>query len=343
MAESDDKLPPGVDSTIPDIAPAEPAPEPELRFVPRGKPTGSDRVFLTAARVAGIWVVVLLALVGIFLFYRAWPAIQARGLGFFATDQWRVDLQPPVFGVLGLLWGTVVVAVIAMIFAVPVSITTALFISEWAPTRLRGTLVSLVDLLAAIPSLLYGLWGYLYLEPRILPLSEWLSQHVGWLPIFKADTDNFLGSYFTAGIVVSLMVLPITTSVAREAFSQTPQSEKEAAFALGSSRWGMVRAVVLPFGKGGVIGGCMLGFGRALGETVAVTLILGQTIKTSWHILENGGATISGFIVHQFGGGSFELSALLYAGLVLFAFTLAANSVAAVIVSRSRSGAGVET
>ncbi|GAA1697856.1 phosphate ABC transporter permease subunit PstC [Fodinicola feengrottensis] len=323
-------------STIPDKAP-------ELRFVPRDRPTGADRVFLTAARVAGVWVMVLLALVGIFLCYRAWPAIQQRGIGFFLTDQWRVDLQPPVFGVLGLLWGTITVALIAMVFAIPVSITTALFISEWAPARLRGTLVSLVDLLAAIPSLLYGLWGYLFLEPKILPLSQWLSENVSWLPIFKVTNDNFLGSYFTAGVVVSLMVLPITTSVAREAFSQAPQSEKEAAFALGSTQWGMVRSVVLPFGKGGVIGGCMLGFGRALGETVAVTLILGQTIKTSWHILENGGATISGFIVHQFGGGGLELSALLYAGLVLFAFTLAANSVAAVIVSRSRSGAGVET
>lgn len=322
----------------------------ERRFVPQPRPSGVDRAFDRVTLLAGGFVLLLLVLVGFFLVLRAWPAIEVRWLGFFTTYQWRVDLSPPVFGVLGFLWGTIAVAVVALVIAVPVSVLTALFIAEWAPPRIRSTLISLVDLLAAIPSLLYGLWGFIYLQPRILPLMQWLDAHLGFIPIFQVRTEEeptplsaFSQSLLLAGIVVSLMVLPIVTSVAREAFSQAPPGEKEAALALGGSRWGMVRTVVLPFGNGGVIGGSMLGLGRALGETIAVTLLLTQTVKVpSLNISETGGATISSWIVANFGGSEFTTSALLAAGLVLFLFTLGTNFLASLVISRSRSGAGVE-
>lgn len=321
-------------------APSEPPPE--VRFVPRPTPAGGDRVFSAVALGAGLTVLVLLALVGLFLAYRAYPAFADRGWAFFTTTTWRLDVTPRVFGVLGLLWGTIVVALIAMAVAVPVSLLAALFISVWVPAGPRRVLIGLVDLLAALPSLIYGLWGFIYLQPRIIPLSEWLHVHLGWVPIFDTTRLDYGSSYFIAGIVVSLMVLPITTSVSREAFSQAPPGECEAALALGGSRWGMVRAVVLPFGRGGVIGGVMLGLGRALGETIAVTLLLPQVPKLSGHVLEGGGGTISGFIVAQFGGDDFSTSALLAAGLVLFVLTLVTNFAASIVIGRSRSGAGVE-
>jgi phosphate transport system permease protein len=314
----------------------------EVPFVPNPPPTGKDRWFARLTAGAGVTTLVLLILVGVFLLNRAWPALHTAGWSFLSTVDWQMQLHPPRFGVAGLLYGTVVVAVIALVLAVPVSILSALFISEWTPPRWRGTVVSLVDLLAAVPSLLYGMWGFLYLEPRLTPLSAWLAHHLSWIPLFTVHNGQYARSYFTAGVVVSLMVLPIATSVSREAFSQTPPAEKEAALALGGSRWGMVRTVVLPYGRGGVVGGCMLGFGRALGETIAVTLMLAQIPKVSGHVLESGGATISGYIVHNFGGTDIKISALLGCGLVLFAFTLLTNSLAAVIVSRSRSGQGVD-
>lgn len=314
----------------------------ERRFVPRPRPTGSDRTFSAVTLGAGIGVLVLLGLIGLFLAYRAAPAFADRGWAFFTTTEWRLDLTPRVFGVAGLVAGTVVVAVIAMSFAIPISILAALFIAVWVPAGPRRLLISVVDLLAALPSLIYGLWGFVYLQPRVIPLSRWLHEHLGWIPVFDVDQLDFGSSYFIAGIVVSLMVLPITTSVAREAFSQAPPGECEAAIALGGSRWGMVRAVVLPFGKGGVVGGCMLGLGRALGETIAVTLLLPQVPRLSEQVLQNGGGTISGFIVVQFGGDDFSISALLAAGLVLFVLTLITNFFASFIISRSRSGVGVE-
>lgn len=314
----------------------------EVRFVPRPRSGGSDRAFSAVTLGAGLTVLALLALIGIFLAYRAYPAIADRGWSFLTTTTWRLDVRPRVFGVLGLLWGTVVVALVAMVVAVPVSLLAALFIAVWVPAGPRRLMVGLVDLLAALPSLIYGLWGFIYLQPRVIPLSQWLSVHVRWLPIFRTDRLDVGSSFFIAGLVVSLMVVPITTSVAREAFSQAPPGECEAALALGGSRWGMVRTVVLPFGRGGLIGGIMLGLGRALGETIAVTLLLPQVPKLSTHVLESGGGTISGFIVTQFGGDDFTTSALLAAGLVLFLLTLLTNFVASFIIGRSRSGAGLE-
>jgi len=306
-------------------------------------PSRVDRWFDRLTLTSGVIVLLLLLLVGVFLLQRSRTAIDESGLAFLTREQWRTDIQPPRIGVLGLLTGTVIVASIAVMIAIPLGVLSALFITEYASPRWRAYLTSLVDLLAAIPSLIFGLWGFLYLAPKMVPLSDWISAHFGWIPIFKTDPEaRFTGSMFVAGVVVSLMVVPIIASVVREVFAQTPPGEKEAALALGSTRWGMIKTVVLPYGKGGIIGGSMLGLGRALGETIAVSLLLPQVPEITAKILQTGGATVSGFIVLRAGADAFTTSGLMAAGLVLFVITLFTNMIASVVVSRSRSGAGVD-
>jgi phosphate transport system permease protein len=317
------------------------APERKPRLV-SDVPSHADRWFNRLTLGAGITVLVLLTLVGLFLFLRSQTAISESGLWTFLTrEEWRTDVHPARIGVAGLLTGTVMVAMIAVVIAVPFGTIAALCITEYASPKLRRYLTGLVDLLAAIPSLIFGLWGFLFLGPQVVPLSRWLTDHLGWIPIFKTDPGARLtGSMFIAGIVVALMVVPIVASVVREVFGQTPPGEREAALALGSTRWGMIRAVVLPYGTGGIIGGAILG--RALGETIAVALLLPQVPEITVKILQNGGATVSGFIALRAGGDSFTVSGLMAAGLVLFVMTLATNMIASVVVARSRSGAGVE-
>ena len=307
------------------------------------EPSRVDRAFGFVTSAAGATVLILLGLVGLFLLLRSQDAFEVAGWSFFTTVEWQTDTDPPTIGVLGLLTGTVLVALVAVAIAIPLGTCAALYITDYASGRLRGLLTSMVDLLAAIPSLLYGIWGFLFLGAQIVPLSEWLTENLGWIPFFATEEDASLtGSMFIAGIVVSLMVLPIVASITREVFAQSPVAEKEGALALGATRWGMIRQVVLPYGRGGIIGGSMLGLGRALGETIAVTLLLPQVPELTIRILENGGATISGFIAQRAGSDPFTVSGLMAAGLVLFAMTLATNTLASMIISRSRSGAGVD-
>lgn len=307
------------------------------------EPERVDRIFNRLTLAAGVTVLVLLTLIGLFLLLRSRGAFEESGLSFFTREEWRTDVSPPRIGVLGLLTGTVLVALIAVTLAVPMGICAALFITDYAGARSRKFLTGLVDLLAAIPSLLFGIWGFLFLSEQIAPLSEWIADHFGWIPIFATGPNpDFTGTMFIAGIVVSLMALPIVASVVREVFAQAPVGEKEAALALGGSRWGMIRTVVLPYGRGGIIGGAMLGLGRALGETIAVSLLLPQVPEITMRILENGGATISGFIALRAGGDPFTVSGLMAAGLVLFFITLATNMIASVVIGRSRSGIGLE-
>ena len=239
----------------------------------------------------------------------------------------------------------IIIACIAMIIAVPVALCAAVYISEYAPPGLRRALISMVDLMAAVPSIIYGLWGLLFLTPRIVGFEAWLSSHLGGaLPLLKVRDEqsaaSFTQSAFIAGVVVGLMVIPIICSLSREVFSQAPTGEREGAYALGSTRWGMVRTVVLPFGKGGVIGAVMLGFGRAMGETIAVALIISPVFTITSHPLRAGGNSISSLIALRYGeSDKLALSALMAAGLVLFVITLLVNMAAAAVISRSRSGA----
>ncbi len=301
----------------------------------------ADRVYRGFARAAGLVTFVVMALIFLFLLMRSWPALRDARWEFLTSSKWNPDGHQ--FGVVGLMTLTFEIAIVALAIAVPVSIGAALYIIEYAPRALRSVLTSLVDLLAAVPSIIYGLWGRSYLQPRMVPVSRWLSTHLAFIPIFKVTTGNFAGSTFIAGIVVALMVIPICTAVMRQVFSQAPPGEKEGALALGGTKWGMIRTVVLPFGRGGIIGGSMLGLGRALGETVAVALIISPVFDKTIHILQGGGNSISATIVLRFFESSpFAQRALMAAGLALFVVTLLVNAAASAVVARSRSGAATE-
>lgn len=314
----------------------------------RAAPGAGDVAFRATARLGGLSVLAIMATVGLFLATRAVSALRATGLSFLTTAEWQPDTGH--FGIAALLTGTVLIAGVAVVVSLPLALGTALFISEVAPRRLRRTLVSLVDLMAAVPSIVYGLWGLFFLQPRVVGVARWLSTWFGWIPLFRvdgADPTNplaprtvFTASTFVAGLVVALMVVPISCSIMREVFSRAPEGEREAAYALGATRWGMIRAVVLPFGRGGMIGGVMLGLGRALGETIAVYLLISPLFAINLHILQSGSNSVAALIALRQGDASgFGLSALMAAGLALFVLTLGVNFSAAALVARSRSGA----
>jgi len=315
----------------------------------------SDHAFRLVARAGGAAVLVIMLLVGGFLLYRGWAALQVAGWSFFTTQAWDPDSNN--FGVAALLVGTVAIAIVAVSFAVPLATGTALYISEYAPRRFQRTLVSLVDLMAAVPSVVYGLFGFYLLSGKVIYLSKWLSTWLGWIPIFRvveggqpvdprdplATMSVYSSSTFIAGMIVAMMVTPIMCSVMREVFSQAPVGEREGAYGLGATKWGMIRTVVLPFGRGGMIGGTMLGLGRALGETIAVYMIITPLFEINWHILQNGGISVSALIAQRYSESSdFGLSALMAAGLALFLMTLVINFIASAIIARSRSGAESE-
>lgn len=315
------------------------------------KARGVDAVFEHSARAVGASVLVITGGVGLFLGWQAYPTLSRYGLDFFTESRWLPEED--VVGIAAVLTGTLSIAFVAMLFAFPLALLTALYISEYAPERIKSTLVAMVDLMAAVPSIVYGLWGYLLVMPRAGELAQWLHANLGWIPFLDIrgtdpdaavpDASRYLYSSFAAGIAVAMMVLPMACAVMRQVFSQTPQGEKEAALALGATRWGMVRSVVLPFGRGGIIGGTMLGLGRALGETIAVVLIISPTFDVKWNLTEIGSNSVSAHIALQFGEASpAQLSALLAAGFVLFLITLLVNTLAAVVVNRSRSGAGTD-
>ncbi len=313
-------------------------------------PSAVDQVYRGGSWAIGILVLAITGSIGVFLAIQAIPTFRLYGLHFFTESQW--DPEQNAIGISAVLLGTLEVAVIALVVAFPLAFTTALYISEYAPAKLKSTLTSLIDLMAAIPSICYGLLGRDLLEDKLLFLSHWLHQHFGWIPFFVVDTDpnapvwshsSYIGSAFDAGVAVSLMVIPMACAVMRQVFSQAPVAEREAAYALGSTRWGMIRTVVLPFGRGGIIGGTMLSLGRALGETIAVVLIVSVAFDVKIRILEIGTTTVASLIAGRFGDASAgQLSALLTAGFVLFLITLLVNTIAAMIVNRSRSGAGVD-
>jgi len=303
-----------------------------------------------SATAIGASVLAVTGGIGLFLAYQSVPTLRRYGFSFFTESQWQPEAD--VLGISAVLVGTVSIAAVALLFAFPLALATALYISEYAPARLRPALVSLVDLMAAVPSIVYGLWGFFLIQPHAAGVARFLHAHLGWVPFFQVGTDpdgvpvdatRYTASSFIAGIAVSMMVTPMICAVMRQVFSQTPPGEKEAALALGSTRWGMIRTVVLPFGRGGIIGGTMLGMGRALGETIAVLLIISPAFEIKWRVLEIGGNSISSLIAGRFGDASpAQLSALLTAGLVLFVMTLVVNTLAAMSVARSRSGADAD-
>src|SRR4051794_3824997 len=307
-----------------------------------------DQVFVQSARGVGLLVLVIVSCIGIFLGVQSVPTLQHYGLSFFTESRWLPSQD--IIGISAVVLGTIQVALIALVIAVPLSILTALFITDWAPPRLRATLVRLVDLMAAVPGIVFGLWVLFFIEPHATLVAHWVSQHFGWFPLFHVRTDvnypiwnqapgypSYAGSAFIASIAVTMMIFPMATSVMREVFGEAPAGEKEAALALGATRWAMVRTVVLPFGRSGVIGGTMLALGRALGETISVVLVISQAFEIKPYVLESGTSTISSLIASSFKEATpSQLSALLTAGFLLFCMTLIVNSLAAMIVTRSR-------
>lgn len=325
-------------------------PEPEARTISR-RPTGSDAVFVNSARVVGASVLVITGGVGLFLALQTLPTFERYGPGFLFGERWEPEAD--ILGIAGVLVGTVSIALLAMTVAFPLALLTALYISEYAPGRIKPMLVSLVDLMAAIPSIVYGLWGFFLMMPHVAELAYWLQRNFGWVPFFEVrgtdpnspvwDTSRYIASAFCASVAVAMMVMPMACAVMRQVFSQTPPGEREAALALGATRWGVITNVVLPFGRGGIIGGTMLGLGRALGETIAVALIISPAFEIKWNVLEVGTNSVSALIAVQFSEASpSQLSALLAAGFVLFVLTLIVNTCAAMIVNRSRSGADAD-
>jgi phosphate transport system permease protein len=301
-----------------------------------------DKIFRGILRLASLAVLVITALILIFLIFRSVSALRAVGFGFFTTSTWFIGTNQ--FGIAAILPLGILAALFALFIAVPVGIATALFISEYAPPRLRRAFIALMDLMAAVPSIIVALFAVFFLMPRILGFDAWLSHHLGFIPLFRFRLANYPGNYanatFIAGVAVSLLVIPIVASLSRQVFSQAPQGEREAAYALGSTRWGMIRTVVLPYGRSGMIGASMLGLGRALGETIVMAFILSPVFGFNYHVLESGGNSVTVMIAnHFFVAGTKEISALMAGGLVLFVMTLIVNTLAAMIINRSRSGA----
>ena len=305
----------------------------------------SDRVFRGVLVFGGL--TAFLVLTGIFgyLAMSAGPVLKAFGLDFFTGSSWYAgdgllpsegSMDPPSFGLLPMLWGSVLIALIAVTIAVPLAVGVALAINYLLPQRLSTLFTIFVDLVAAIPSVVFGLWGFFVLMPHGTVWAQWLNTHLGFIPLFQVEFPAFEQSPFMAGIVLSIMITPIIASVSREIFSQVPRDLITGANALGASRWTLIRDVVLPFGRGGIIGGAMLGLGRALGETIAVFFVLQLFFDgVNWfHGLESTGGSISSLIVSRFGEASpLELSALFGAGLALFFITLLANAGATAIVA----------
>jgi phosphate transport system permease protein len=303
----------------------------------------ADRVFRGVLRACGIAVLVITAGVLLFLALRSVSALHVMGLRFFTTSTWFISTNQ--FGIAAILPFTVLIATIALVLAIPVGIATALYISEYAPRRLQRPLIAMVDLMAAIPSIIVALFMLYFLMPRMLGFDSWLGHHLSFIPLFNTHgapsfASSYVGAPFIGGVGVSLMVIPIVTSLTRQVFSQAPAGEREAAYALGSTRWGMIRTVVLPYGRAGIIGASMLGLGRALGETIVVAFLLTPVFHFSWHILESGGNSVTLMIANLLlDSGPMGVSALMAAGLVLFVMTLGINTLAAIVISRSRSGA----
>ncbi|MFC3998424.1 phosphate ABC transporter permease subunit PstC [Nocardiopsis sediminis] len=306
--------------------------------IPKGKRRMGDVVFTNSARGAGILILVILAGVAAFLIIQSVDSLRANTANFFTTTEWDASTrEAPAFGVAALAFGTVLAAAIALVLATPVAIGIALFIVYYAPRRVASLLGYIVDLLAAIPSVVYGLWGVVYLVGQLRPFYGLLETYLGWIPLFAGPVSATGRTMLSAGIVLAVMILPIITAMSRDVFHQVPQSHREAALALGATRWEMIRTAVLPFGRPGVIGGAMLGLGRALGETMAVAMILSPALVISPFLLQSGNQTIAAHIALQYPEATgYGVSALIAAGLVLFAITLAVNMGARFIVARRK-------
>ena len=306
------------------------------------EPRLSDKIFRRVVTAGGLSSLAILSLITFFLAFRGFEVLREEGFGFITSSAWSIqtdeagNVVDSQFGLAAMLVGTILCAFIAVVIALPISLASALYLNFYSPQWLKKFLVAVVDMMAAFPSILFGIWGFLVLMPSVEYWAKLINKYLGFIPIFEVKPYFLTRSPFIAGVVLAIMIIPIITSVSREVFSQTPLDRIQAAYALGATRWGMIKAVVLPYGRSGVIGGAMLGLGRAMGETVAVFTVLNIVFQVNWHMLLGVGGNVASLIILKFGDASpYEIKALMAAGLVLFLLTLAVNAIADVIVRKT--------
>ncbi|MGY1917284.1 phosphate ABC transporter permease subunit PstC [Blastococcus sp. HT6-30] len=309
---------------------------PQEPTAPRAVRRPGDQIFSGSAKGAGILILVILAGVTLFLLAESFPALTASaedlpGEGGLVSYVWP------------LIFGTLLSATIALLVATPLAVGIALFITHYAPRRVAQVLGYVVDLLAAIPSIVYGFWGIAWLAPRLVPFYRWLEENLGFIPLFAGPVSATGRTMLTIGLVLAVMILPIVSAISREVFTQVPSLHREAALALGATRWEMIKMAVIPYGKSGVIGGAMLGLGRALGETMAVAIILsGSAAGITFALISSANPqTIAANIALQFPESTgLDVNTLIASGLVLFVITLLVNMLARWIVNRRADFSG---
>jgi phosphate ABC transporter permease protein PstC len=296
-----------------------------------------DRMLRYGLTVLAASILALILYFFIKLVGEARPAFAKFGvLGFTFGDEWNVSANQ--FGALSLLVGTLITSGLALVIGVPVAVATALYVTELCPLRIRGPVTILIELLAAVPSVVYGLWGIFFLAPKLQPAEQWVADRLSFVPFIGGGLVT-IPNYFITGLVLAIMILPIVSSISREVMSTVPADHKEAALGLGATRWEMIRTAVLPYCRSGISGAAMLGLGRAIGETIAVTILVGDAPVLGHHLFGQG-YSLAAAIANEFGEAQeLHRSALFAAGLVLFVLTLFVNVIARVLVLRAERSA----
>lgn len=293
----------------------------------------ADRAFRWFTAAAGFTVLVVLAAIAISMTQKAWPAFRHEGLGYLTSAEW--DPNTDSYGALAMLYGTVVVSTIAIVVAVPISLGIALFVTQVVPSRLRSWITTVLDVLAAVPSVVFGLWGFLILRPWIADVFNAIADAVDGIPVLSAVFGHSSGmSFMTAGLIVALMIIPIITSIMREVFATVPANDRAGALALGATRWEMIRGVVFPHSTGGMVGAVMLGLGRAMGETIAVALVIGASPQIVANLFAQGEAMPSIIARNLNESTGLQTAALIGLGVVLFVLTIVVNIGAKRLVRR---------
>ena len=302
---------------------------------PRAKRRIGDRVFAGTTTGAGVLILLVLAGVAVFLVSEAWPAVTAPAGDIAGGHGLTAYIAPLIFG-------TLLAAVIALVIATPLAVAIALYITYYAPRRLANGMGYVIDLLAAIPSIVYGFWGIAALAPALQPFYVWAADHLGFIPLFAGPASTTGKTMLTAGVMLAVMILPIISAISREVFGQAPALHREAALALGATRWEMIRMAVLPYGKSGVIGGAMLGLGRALGETLAIAIVLSASGGISFNLISSTNpSTIAANIALKFPESTgLDVNTLIASGLALFVITLGVNMLARWVVNRRADFSG---
>ena len=305
------------------------------------KPRISDQIFRGVVTLGGMASLVILGLIALFLSIKGFHILSEEKFSFITESRWEVitdengDVAESNLGIGAMLVGTFLAALIAILVGVPIAVLSALYLTFYARGTVKKILISLIDLMAAFPSLLYGFWGFFVFMSSAEYWAKLLNKYLGFIPFFDVPAPIFERSPFIAGLVLAIMIIPIVTSISREIFDQTPLDRIQAAYALGASKLTMIRAVVIPYGRGGVVGGAMLGLGRAMGETVAIYTVLNVVYQINWQVLFGAGGNVASLILLKFGeAGPYEVDALMAAGLILFILTLIVNAFADLLINR---------